>query len=473
MDICVVGTGYVGLVTGTCLAFLGHHVTAVDSDERKIDLLNAGGCPIYEPGLSELLSSVRKRNTLHFTTDLERAICASEVIFIAVGTPSLPSGEVDLSYVENVARSIGAVLDGSRLRVIVNKSTVPIGSGNWVAMLVEEGILSTLPVPATRGSGVLTVLEDDGEAPKFLVASNPEFLREGSAIADTFFPDRIVLGAQDSRAITILRELYDPILEQTFTPPTAIAPRPEGFGPVPLVTTDLASAEMIKYAANAFLATKISFINEVATVCEKVGADVLEVARGIGLDERIGPRFLSAGIGWGGSCFRKDVSALMAISREYGQEPKMLKATLDINEHQRQLVITKLQEGLKILKGKVVGLMGLAFKPNTDDLRDAPSLDIARALIKMGARVKAYDPVAMKQAQRQCPDLDLLYAEDCNDLAWGCDALVVVTEWASFKDLELRSLKAVMRGNVLVDGRNIYEPQNARDAGFLYFGVGR
>lgn len=468
MDVCVVGTGYVGLVTGTCLAYLGHHVTAIDSDERKVDLLNAGGCPIFEPGLSDLLAIARKRKAIAFSTDLARGVGASDVVFIAVGTPPQPSGEPDLSAVEAVARGIGAALDASRLRVIVNKSTVPIGSGNWVAMLVEEGIRSTVPIPAGKASGPLHATDLP-----FIVASNPEFLREGSAISDTFYPDRIVIGSQDNRAISLLRELYAPILEQTFHPPEAIAPRPEDFGAVPLVTTDLASAEMIKYAANAFLATKISFINEVSNLCEKVGADVLEVARGIGLDARIGQRFLNAGLGWGGSCFRKDVSALMAIAHEYGYEPRMLGATLSVNEAQRQIVISKLQEALKILKGKVVGLLGLAFKPNTDDLRDAPSLDIARTLLKMGARVKAFDPVAMKACQKLHPDLDILYAEDPMDLAWGCDAVALVTEWSEFREFDLKILKQGMRGNVLVDGRNLFEADRARAAGFHYLGIGR
>ncbi len=469
MRVCVVGTGYVGLVTGTCLAYLGHEVVAVDSNAEKIGVLAEGGCPIFEPGLPELLALVRKRGTLSFTTDLADSVKAADVVFIAVGTPPLPTGDVDLAAVEAVARGIGAALDSQKLRVLVNKSTVPIGSGNWVAMLVEEGVASR--VPAGRVSGPLPSLDRD--ALPFLVASNPEFLREGSAIADTLYPDRIVLGAQDARAVDILRELYQPILEQTFHAPEGIAKRPDELGAVPLVTTDLASAELIKYAANAFLATKISFINEMANLCEKVGADVGEVARGIGLDSRIGHRFLNAGIGWGGSCFRKDVSALMAIAREYGFDPKLLRATLDVNEAQRNLVIAKLQEGLKIVKGKVVGLLGLAYKPNTDDLRDAPSIQVATQLIRMGARVKAFDPVAIPNAQKLHPDLDIIYAADPFDLAWGCDAVVVVTEWAEFKVLDLARVKSVMRGNVLVDGRNIYDPPSARSAGLNYLAVGR
>jgi UDPglucose 6-dehydrogenase len=467
----VVGTGYVGLVTGTCLAFLGHDVVAVDSNADKVGVLTAGGCPIFEPGLPELLDVVRKKAKITFSTDLPAAVGKADVVFIAVGTPPLPTGEVDLTALEAVARGIGAALDAEKLRVVVNKSTVPIGSGNWVEMLIQDGIANSSPVAASvRGSGRLSPPAGSGE---FVVASNPEFLREGSAIADSLYPDRIVLGAQDSRAITILRELYHPILEQTFTPPDSIAPRPEEMGAVPLVTTDLASAELIKYAANAFLATKISFINEIANLCEKVGADVSEVARGIGLDSRIGHRFLSAGLGWGGSCFRKDVSALMSTANEYGYDTKLLKATLDVNEAQRQVVISKLQEALKIIKGKVVGLLGLAFKPNTDDMRDAPSLDIARTLARMGARVRGFDPVAMDNCRQQFPDLEIIYAEDAVDLAWSCDAVVLVTEWSDFKVLDLQALKQVMRGNVLVDGRNIFEPGAVEAAGLQYYGIGR
>lgn len=469
MKVCVIGTGYVGLVTGTCLSYLGHDVTCVDNNPDKIERLRLGRSPIYEPGLDDLLVSCFKRSNeaLEFTMDLAPAVKAADVIFIAVGTPPLPSGEPDLQYVEAVARDIGSALDNSKPRVIVNKSTVPIGSGNWVEMLVRDGIEALQPA-GHSGTGSLEV----EVMPRFLVASNPEFLREGSAIGDTLYPDRIVVGSQDPEAYSILRQLYAPILEQTFQAPK-VAPRPEGFGAVPLVTTDLQSAEMIKYAANAFLATKISFANEIANLCEKVGADVVEVARGIGLDARIGQRFLNAGAGWGGSCFGKDVSALVSIAREYGYEPQMLKATVAINQQQRQRIVQKLQDQLKIIKGKTIGLLGLAFKPNTDDLRDAPALDIAQTLIKMGARVKAFDPIAMEHCQAQHPDLDLHYAADATDLAWGCDAVVVVTEWDEFRTLELAQLKAVMRTPILVDARNVFNPAAARREGFSYVGVGR
>jgi UDPglucose 6-dehydrogenase len=306
----------------------------------------------------------------------------------------------------------------------------------------------------------------------FLVASNPEFLREGSAIADTFYPDRIVIGATDDYAAERLRALYEPIIEQTFSAP-APAARPAGFTAVPVVTTDLQSAEMIKYAANAFLATKISFANEVANICERVGADIKEVVRGFGLDSRIGPKFLNAGAGWGGSCFGKDVSALIDIAKEYGYEPALLRSTVEVNRRQRQVVVHKLQDVLKIVKGKTIGLLGLAFKPETDDLRDAPALEIAAQLLEMGARVKAYDPIANDTCRAQHPGLKIEYAADAIGLADDCDALVIVTEWEEFRYLDLDRVGEVMRNKVLIDGRNVLDPAAAAKAGFIYRGIGR
>ncbi len=462
MNVCVVGTGYVGLVTGTCLAYLGRSVICVDKDERKIGLLQQGQSPIYEPGLAQLITASQQRGNLSFTTNLEDAIRKSDVIFIAVGTPPQPSGKADLSAVEAVARSIGRALDGSRRRVIVNKSTVPIGSGNWVEMLIREGLSEnpareTLPAKAEE---------------LFLVASNPEFLREGSAIPDTFYPDRIVIGAKNSFATERLRALYEPIIEQTFSAPPS-DPRPVGFTAVPVVTTDLASAEMIKYAANAFLATKISFANEIANICERVGADITEVVRGFGLDNRIGPRFLNAGVGWGGSCFGKDVSALIDISKEYSYEPQLLRATVEVNGRQRHVAVQKLQETLKIIKGKTIGLLGLAFKPETDDLRDAPALMIASELLEMGARVKAYDPIAMEVCRQQYPQLKLEYAGNAIELAADCDAVVIVTEWEEFRNLDAHKLAEVMRAKVLIDGRNLLDREALLRAGFTYRGIGR
>ena len=383
---------------------------------------------------------------------------ASDVIFIAVGTPPLPSGESNLSSLEAAARSIGAAMDGARFRVVVNKSTVPVGSGNLVDALVREGIKESRP---DLVGGV-----------KFGVASNPEFLREGSAIHDSLYPDRIVVGAEDAATLAILRNLYLPLMEQKFTDPS-FAPRPVNLTAVPIVTTTLTSAEMIKYSANAFLALKIGFSNEMANICERIGADVTEVMRGIGLDARIGTAFLNAGIGWGGSCFGKDISSLVHTAGEYGFQAHILQASLAVNRMQRTIVIQKLQEKLYILKGRTVALLGLAFKPNTDDLRDAPSLQIAEKLIQMGARVRAYDPIAMDACREQHPELRLVYCNDALSAAEHADALVLVTEWPEFADLNLRDLAGRMNNPVLVDGRNLFHPERAREAGFDYTGIGR
>jgi UDPglucose 6-dehydrogenase len=474
MEVSVVGTGYVGLVTGVCLAYLGHRVTCIDVDQTKIDALSEGRSPIYEPGLDELLREGIDAERLTFTTDVARA-CGSEVIFVAVGTPPQPDGSPDLGAVQEVARTLGHAIDrcdDGVLRVIVNKSTVPVGSGNWVEMLVREGQrVNAATNGGPRRTGGLD--GENGRAGKFVVASNPEFLREGSAISDTLYPDRIVIGSTDPRAVTALRTLYEPILSQQFTPPSGVAPRPEGFRAVPLVVTDLASAEMIKYAANAFLATKISFANEVANICERVGADVSEVMRGIGLDQRIGVRFLNAGVGWGGSCFGKDLSALINIAHEYQYEPELLRASVGVNQRQRQVVIRKLQSGLKLVKGRTIGLLGLAFKPETDDLRDAPALTIAESLIAMGARVKVYDPVAMDACYRLWPELDVVYAESADDLVKGCDAVVLVTEWDEFQKLDLKRVAELMAGDVFVDARNVFDRESLARAGLRGEGIGR
>ncbi|HKX33336.1 MAG TPA: UDP-glucose/GDP-mannose dehydrogenase family protein [Blastocatellia bacterium] len=479
MDVCVVGTGYVGLVTGTCLAYLGRNVVCVDIDERKIKMLREGKSPIYEPGLDQLIHTGTQRGNLRFSTDLPGSVKEAEIIFIAVGTPPLPSGKADLSFVKAVAQEIGRTLDCKRRCVVVNKSTVPIGSGNWVEMLVKEGLNENPAYREKLASGqnsgaASTNRRTNGLKPEdvFLVASNPEFLREGSAITDTFYPDRIVIGATHPYAAERLRALYEPIVEQTFIAP-ATAPRPSGFTAVPVVTTDLASAEMIKYAANAFLATKISFANEIANICERVGADITEVVRGFGLDSRIGPKFLNAGVGWGGSCFGKDVSAIIDIAMEYGYEPALLRNTVEVNKRQRLVAVHKLQEVLKIIKGKTIGLLGLAFKPETDDLRDAPALEIARQLLEMGARVKVYDPIANEACRRQHPELKIEYAADTVNLAEDCDALVIVTEWEEFRYLNLDQIGEVMHAKVLIDGRNVLDPEAVRASGFQYRGIGR
>jgi len=458
MRVIVIGTGYVGTVTGACLSYLGHQVTCVDTDEAKILRLQRGESPIYEPHLESLLRLAAERGGIEFSTDLSAAAAASEVIFIAVGTPPLPNGEANLAYLEAAARSIGAAMDGSRFRVVVNKSTVPVGCGNLVETLVREGLAEAHPA--------------ERRSVRFGVASNPEFLREGCAVADSLYPDRIVVGAADEQTMAIMRQLYAPLVAQTFDPPPG-APRPAGLATVPLVTTTLTSAEMIKYAANAFLAMKIGFANEVANICERVGAEATEVMAGIGLDSRIGAKFLNPGVGWGGSCFGKDIQALMHTAREYGYESRLLQASLDVNAAQRQMVIQKLQEKLFILKGRTIGLLGLAFKPDTDDLRDAPSLQIAERLLQMGARVKCYDPIAMKACREQHPELRLRYCQSVGELAADSDALVVVTEWQEFRSIDLAELAGAMAQPILVDGRNLFSPEAAIAAGFDYTGVGR
>lgn len=454
MRVTVVGTGYVGTVTGACLAFLGHRVTCVDTDQSKIERLRLGDPVIYEPGLAELLALAIGAGAIDFETDITVPARESDAIFIAVGTPPLPSGESNLAYLEAAARGIGAAMDSSRYRVVINKSTVPVGSGNLVGALIREG------VPAS-----------DSRI-EFSVASNPEFLREGSAIHDSLYPDRIVIGTEDNRSLSLLRELYKPLAEQQFAPPP-FAPRPRHVTGAPLVTTSLTSAEMIKYSANAFLAMKIGFANEIANICERVGAEVTEVMTGIGLDSRIGTGFLNAGIGWGGSCFGKDISSLLHTAAEYGYHPNLLDATMAVNRLQRQVVIQKLQEKLFILKGRTIALLGLAFKPNTDDLRDAPSLQIAEKLIRLGARVRVYDPVAMSACKEQFPDLRVHYCDSVAHAAENADALLLVTEWPEFANLNLAELAAHMKTPVLVDGRNLFNPEAARAAGFDYAGVGR
>jgi len=448
MRICVIGTGYVGLVTGACLAKIGHEVICVDNNQEKVKLMQLGECPIYEPGLSEIMKSTMAAQRLSFTTDLSLGVTYGEVIFIAVGTPALPTGESDTRYVEAVARGIGLNLTQD-YKVIVNKATVPIGSGDWVRQLILEE-LANRPVS----------LEN---APNFDVVSNPEFLREGSAIYDTFNPDRIVLGSHTQKAISVMEELYAPIVNREFAQHQSL-PR------VSVVVTDLTSAEMIKYAANAFLATKISFINEVANICDRVGADVTEVAKGIGLDSRIGEKFLNAGIGWGGSCFPKDVSALIHIAEDYKYNAHLLQATVRVNQSQKLLAIDKLQQILKVLKGKTIGLLGLTFKPNTDDLRDAPALELIEQLTRLGAKVKAYDPIT---TTHKLPSLGIEVTPAPEKLATNCDALVLVTEWPEFLTLDYSHLATLMKTAVIVDGRNFLDSKILRQSGFYYLGIGR
>jgi len=455
MRVCVIGTGYVGLVTGVCLAHIGHQVICVDNNEEKVKLMKSGQSPIYEPGLSELMQSATEAGRLEFTADLGFGVKHGEILFVAVGTPPLPTGESDTRYVEAVARGIGAHLD-SGFRVIVNKSTVPIGSGDWVRRIVLDGLAER----QLSEQGM-----DNEDAVNFEVISNPEFLREGSAIYDTFNPDRIVLGGHNEKAIAMMQELYQPIVERKFSEDPSLPP-------VPVVVTDLSSAEMIKYAANAFLATKISFINEVANICDRVGANVTQVAKGIGLDSRIGNKFLNAGIGWGGSCFPKDVSALIHTAADYGYTTELLNAAVNVNTRQRVIVIEKLQQELKILKGKVIGLLGLTFKPDTDDMRDAPALNIIEQLNRLGAKVKAYDPIVSASGLSHGLS-GVLIETDPQRLADACDALVLVTEWQEFLKLDYGKMSKLMVNPVIIDGRNFLDQTTVEQAGFRYIGIGR
>lgn len=454
-DVGVVGTGYVGLATGASLAYVGHRVTCLDNNQERVAGLREGRVPFYEPGLEELIAKSAGRLQFAGSERLTEVIRGSDVLFVAVGTPQGGDGSADLSNVADVARAIGRALGGSTPRelplVVVNKSTVPVGSAYYVSTLVEDG-----------------VDEAGGEGAEFRVASNPEFLREGSAVHDSLFPDRVVVGTDSREALDALRTLYTPIVEQSF--PTEWDPRPKVA--VPFVTTDLASAEMIKYAANDFLATNIIFINEVSNLCELVGADLSEVAYGLGLDNRVGSRFLSAGLGWGGSCLPKDVAALRATAREYEYETTLLDAAATVNERQRRMVIHKLQRDLHSLKGRRVALLGLSFKPNTDDLRGAPSLTIAVALNSLGAKVVGYDPVAGKAATKLTPDIQAVF--DPYEALEGAHAAVVVTEWEEVRDLDPKKAASLMRDpKLIVDGRNALDAAAAREAGLLYRGFGR
>ena len=459
MRVCVIGTGYVGLVTGVCLSHIGHEVICVDNNEEKVKLMQSGQSPIYEPGLSELMKSSAASGKLTFTTDLAKGVQHGEILFIAVGTPPLPTGESDTRYVEAVARGIGTHLSND-YKVIVNKSTVPIGSGDWVRMIVLDGAKEQQKALVGAG-GVSTDTNPDVH---FDVVSNPEFLREGSAVYDTFNPDRIVLGGNGEKAIAMMEELYQPIVERKVAEDKSLPS-------VPVVVTDLSSAEMIKYAANSFLATKISFINEVANICDRVGADVVQVAKGIGLDSRIGNKFLQAGIGWGGSCFPKDVSALIHTADDYGYDAELLKSAVSVNLRQRSISLEKLQQELKILKGKTIGLLGLTFKPDTDDMRDAPALTLIEQLNRLGARVKAYDPIVSQSGLSH--GLTGVFIEtNAEMLADGCDALVLVTDWQEFLKLDFNKMAKLMNHPVVIDGRNFLDRSTVEKAGFRYLGIG-
>jgi UDPglucose 6-dehydrogenase len=428
-QICVMGVGYVGLVTAACFSDLGNRVIALDINEERIKGLKQGKMPIYEPGLEELVDRNVRSGRLSFTTSYPEAMDGSDFAFIAVGTPSGVDGEADLRHVAAVARSIAKNMRTPL--IIVNKSTVPVGTGDWVAEIVSSH--QTQPVP-------------------FSVVSCPEFLREGSAISDFMQPHRTVLGSLDHDAAENVAQLHLPLR-------------------APIVITDLRTAEMIKYASNAFLATKISFINEIANICEELGADIKEVAIGMGYDKRIGPHFLDAGLGYGGSCFPKDVKALAYMAADKGRHPQLLNAVMDINNDRRPMAVIRLKEMIGELNGHTIGLLGLSFKPNTDDMRDAPSIDIAKSLQEGGAKVRAFDPVAMEVAKDLMPGVEM--ASDPYSMAEGCDALLVMTEWNEFKHLDLERIHELMKQPVLFDGRNIYEPEKIRSLGFMYRGFGR
>lgn len=454
MQVTIFGAGYVGLVTGAVLAELQHHVTVVEVVAEKIEKIRRGQAPIYEHGLDAMLGRVLASGHFEVTTDPEAAVSSADVIFIAVGTPPLETGEADLRYVRQAALAIGRGLGNKRRQVVVNKATVPIGSANQVEVWIEDGFGGKPPDEA------------------YTVASNPEFLREGTAIFDTLYPDRIVLGADRTWGLECLKQLYAPILAQDFAAPAEV-PRPEHLTSVPLVETDRISAEMIKYAANAFLATKISFANEIANICERVGADVTEVTRGIGLDQRIGPKFLNAGVGWGGSCFGKDLSALIYTAEEYGYHPQLLQSTVSVNRDQRHRVVSRLQDAIKTIKGRRVAVWGLAFKPDTDDLRDAPALTVLAELIRLGARVQVFDPVAMPTMRRDYGDLDVIYADSAIGALHNAEALIVLTEWKEFREVPLTAIQEALARPVLIDGRNLWNPEAAKSAGLLYHSVGR
>jgi len=447
MKIAIIGTGYVGLVTGTCLAEVGHRVICNDSDEMKMDVLQKGGIPIYEPYLQDLVQKNKEAGRLSFTKKFEEAIKPSEVVFICVGTPPLENGEADLSAVEMVSREIARVSDSYKL--VVEKSTVPVQTGEWIE--------KTIRIYGPKN------IEID-------IASNPEFLREGSAVEDFLHPDRIVIGIQNQRAEKILRELYAPIIHRSFSCPVhknCLSAKEM----VPFIVTDINSAELIKHASNSFLAAKISFINAVADICEKTGANIRDVSYGIGLDKRIGKSFLEAGIGFGGFCFPKDLQAFIRIAEKCGYDFKLLKEVEKINVERITLVVEKIEETLWILKGKTIGIFGLAFKPNTDDIRFAPALEIIKRLLKEGALIKAYDPKAMERTKMELPEI--IYCSDPYETVKNADAMVICTEWDEFKNLNFEKIKNLMKRPFILDGRNIYDKAKMLSLGFEYMSIGR
>jgi UDPglucose 6-dehydrogenase len=449
MHVAVVGSGYVGLVAGACLADLGHDVILVDNDPRKLKALKNGQTPIHENFLPELLSRHRGHR-LNFSDDLHEAVRASSAIFIAVGTPPTDRGDADLSYVESVAREISGAI--SEYKIVVEKSTVPVYTSEWVRRII---------------------LRNGADPECFDVASNPEFLREGTAVTDFLYPDRIVVGCDTDRAAQVLRKIYEPLTSGTYYVQAGAIPQPDRTSiPAPIIVTSTKSAELIKHASNAFLAMKISFINAVATVCESVGANVNQVCHGIGTDNRIGPRFLNPGIGYGGSCFPKDVMAFRSVARECGYDFRLLDEVMRINEDQRDRFLRKVRSALWTLRGKRIGVLGLAFKGGTDDIRESPAILIVQALLQEGCKITAYDPAAMERTQ-EVMNSNLKYANSAYEAAAGADALLILTEWEEFANLDLDRLHGDLKYPIVIDGRNLYDPEVMAANGFTYYSVGR
>jgi UDPglucose 6-dehydrogenase len=449
MHIAVVGSGYVGLVAGACFSDLGHDVILVDNDQQKLEALKSGQVPIHENFLPELLQRHRGRG-LNFTDDLQQAVRASAAIFIAVGTPPTEQGEADLSYVESVARSISGAING--YKVVVEKSTVPVYTSDWIRKII---------------------LRNAAPPDSFDVASNPEFLREGTAVTDFLYPDRIVLGADSERCASVLREIYAPLSDGSYYRCQDAIPQPDRARVPPLlIVTSAKSAELIKHASNAFLAMKISFINAVASICEAVGANVQQVCQGIGTDSRIGPRFLNPGIGYGGSCFPKDLMAFRAVARECGYEFRLLDEVMRINEEQRQRFLRKIRNALWTLRGKRLGVLGLAFKGGTDDIRESPSVLLVQALLQEGCKIAAYDPAAAERA-REFLNSNVEFVNSAYEAASGADALLILTEWEEFAALDLNRLHKQLKYPIVIDGRNLYDPGAMAAHGFTYYSVGR
>ena len=447
MKVCVIGTGYVGLVTGVCLAEIGHNVICVDKDESKINMLLNGKMPIYEPGLDKLVEKNVKKKNLIFSKDVESAIKSQDIIFICVGTPPTSTGKPDLNSLDEVSKLIGKSINS--YKIIINKSTVPIGTAKRIKKIIKENS------------------SEENKNNGFDIVSNPEFLKEGEAMEDAFFPERIVIGSDNEKVINLMKKLYEPIINQDFYYANN---NPNKREKVPIIITDSTSSELIKYASNAFLATKISFVNEMANICERVGANILDVTYGMGLDSRIGTKYMKAGIGWGGSCFPKDVRALSFTAEEYGAHASILNAVIQVNNYQRFKIIQKAMDLLGIIEDKIIGVLGIAFKPNTDDTREAPSVTVINKLAELGAEVRAYDPVVTKIP----PEMDqkVIISKDPYEALKNANLMVLVTDWADFLDLDFVKIKQIMKNPYIIDGRNFLDKKKLLDLGFVYRGIG-